>query len=112
MFCCFETSVVQTLVLATLRANDSVIRWGGEEFLLVFSGCCLEQAWSLAERCRTGVQGTTTEEVGQITISIGVGELQPGETVAQLIERVDKALYAAKHAGRNQVHLSNGTQAD
>ena len=96
-------------LIATLRANDSVIRWGGEEFLLVFSGCAIEQARPLAERCRAGVQRTTTEEVGQVTVSIGVAELRPGETVAQLIERADKALYAAKHAGRNRVQISTST---
>ena len=99
-------------LIATLRANDSVIRWGGEEFLLIFSGCGLEQARPLAERCRDGVQRTTTDEVGQVTVSIGVAELQLGETVAQLIERADKALYAAKHAGRNQVQVSSETQAE
>ena len=45
----------------------------------------------------------THEQAGQVTLSVGVGELQPGETLAQLIERVDKAMYRAKHAGRNQV---------
>ena len=103
---------VSRSLIATLRANDHVIRWGGEEFLLIFSGCGLEHAQPLAERCRAGVQRLSTEGVGEVTISIGVGELQPGETVAQLIERVDKALYAAKHAGRNQVKISDGTQAE
>lgn len=90
-------------LIAALRANDSVIRWGGEEFLLVFSGCDLGQALPLAERCRASVQRLTHEQAGQVTLSVGVGELQPGETLAQLIERVDKAMYRAKHAGRNQV---------
>ena len=99
-------------LIATLRANDSVIRWGGEEVLLVFSGCALGQARPLAERYRVGVQRTTTEGVDQVTVSIGVAELLPGETVAQLIERADKALYAAKHAGRNRVQISTSTQDD
>ncbi len=90
-------------LIATLRANDSVIRWGGEEFLLIFSGCELAQALPLAERCRMGVQRTDHDRVGQVTLSMGVGELQRGETLAHLIERVDQALYAAKRAGRNQV---------
>ena len=100
-------SVVRSLI-ATLRANDSVIRWGGEEFLLIFSGCELTQALPLTERCRSGVQRTDHERMGQVTLSMGVGELQRGETLGQLIERVDQALYAAKHAGRNQVRVSDG----
>ncbi len=94
-------------LIATLRANDSVIRWGGEEFLLIFSGCELAQALPLAERCRAGVQRAEHPRVGQVTLSIGVGELQRGESLAQLIERVDQALYAAKHEGRNQVRVSH-----
>ena len=103
---------VSRSLIATLRANDSVIRWGGEEFLLVFSGCEMDQARPLAERCRAGVQRLAHERVGLVTLSMGVGELQPGETLAYLIERVDKALYRAKHAGRNQVQISTGAQAD
>jgi len=91
---------------ATLRANDSVIRWGGEKFLLIFSGCELPQALPLAERCRSGLMRVEHDRVGQVTLSMGVGELQRGETLAQLIERVDQALYAAKHGGRNQVVVS------
>lgn len=97
-------------LIATLRANDSVIRWGGEEFLLIFSGCDLDQALPLAERCRAGVQRLTHERVGQVTLSMGVGELRAGETLAHLIERVDQALYSAKHAGRNRVQVSTAPQ--
>ena len=94
-------------LIATLRANDSVVRWGGEEFLLIFSGCELAHALPLAQRCRLGVQHTTHEQAGQITLSMGVGELQPGETLAHLIDRVDQALYQAKHAGRNRVCIAS-----
>lgn len=97
---------VSRSLLATLRANDSVIRWGGEEFLLVFSGCELAQALPLAERCRAGVDRLRHEQVGQVTLSMGVGEIQPDEALSQLIDRVDQALYAAKHAGRNRVEVS------
>ncbi|HAU58648.1 MAG TPA: GGDEF domain-containing protein [Comamonadaceae bacterium] len=98
-------------LIATLRANDSVIRWGGEEFLLIFSGCDLDQALPLAERCRAGGgQRLTHERVGQVTLSMGVGELRAGETLAHLIERVDQALYSAKHAGRNRVQISTAPQ--
>lgn len=93
-------------MIATLRANDTVIRWGGEEFLLIFSGCDLDQGLLLAERCRQAVEGLQHADVGAITTSIGVGELQPDETLADFIERVDKALYRAKNLGRNQVQVS------
>lgn len=92
-------------LIATLRANDSVIRWGGEEFLLIFSGCELEQAVPLAQRCCDTVRRIENDRVGRVTVSMGVGELQRGESLAALIERVDQALYRAKHAGRDQVQV-------
>lgn len=100
--------IVGRSLVATLRANDSVIRWGGEEFLLIFNGCELTQALPMAERCRQGVLRVQHERVGQVTLSMGVGELEQGETLAHLIERVDHALYEAKRAGRNQVQISKG----
>ena len=86
-----------------VRATDSVVRWGGEEFLLVLPYC--EQAAALlqAERLRERVAAAEQGEVGRVTVSMGVAELQRGETLANLMERVDQALYQAKHAGRNQV---------
>lgn len=93
-------------MIGALRANDSVIRWGGEEFLLIFSGCDLDQSLPLAERCRKAIQHNQHEHAGCITLSIGLGELQPDEALPDLIERVDKALYIAKNSGRNQTQVS------
>lgn len=92
---------------SVLRASDSVVRWGGEEFLLIFSGCSLEKALPLAERCRLFIQENCKHKGSIITISLGIGELQIGEALPDLIERVDKALYRAKKFGRNQVNVSN-----
>lgn len=80
-----------------------MVRWGGEEFLLVLPYC--EQAAALlqAERLRERVADAEQGEMGRVTVSMGVAELQRGETLANLMERVDQALYQAKHAGRNQV---------
>ncbi len=97
-------------LIAALRANDSVIRWGGEEFLLIFGGCDLSNALLLAERCRQAVADSQHENVGVVTLSIGLGELQPDEALADLIERVDQALYRAKKAGRNQVQVSTAEE--
>lgn len=97
---------ISSAMIATLRANDTVIRWGGEEFLLIFGGCDLDQGLVLAERCREAVQGKHHENVGPITVSIGLGEMQPDEALADLIERADEALYNAKNSGRNQTKVS------
>ena len=94
---------VAAVLRTGVRATDSVVRWGGEEFLLVLPYC--EQAAALlqAERLRELVADAEQGEVGRVTVSMGVAELQRGETLANLMERVDQALYQAKHAGRNQV---------
>ena len=94
---------VAAVLRTGVRATDSVVRWGGEEFLLVLPYC--EQAAALlqAERLRERVAAAEQGEVGRVTVSMGVAELQRDETLANLIERVDQALYQAKHAGRNQV---------
>lgn len=94
---------VAAVLRTGVRATDSVVRWGGEEFLLVLPYC--EQAAALlqAERLRERVADAEQGEMGRVTVSMGVAELQRGETRANLMERVDQALYQAKHAGRNQV---------
>ena len=94
---------VAAVLRTGVRDTDSVVRWGGEEFLLVLSNC--EQAAALlqAERLRERVADAEQGEMGRVTVSMGVAELQRGETLANLMERVDQALYQAKHAGRNQV---------
>ena len=94
---------VAAVLRTGVRATDSVVRWGGEEFLLVLPYC--EQAAALlqAERLRERVAAAEQGEMGRVTVSMGVAELQRGETLANLMERVDQALYQAKHAGRNQV---------
>ncbi|MBP7503017.1 MAG: diguanylate cyclase [Aquabacterium sp.] len=94
---------VAAVLRTGVRATDSVVRWGGEEFLLVLPNC--EQAAALlqAERLRERVADAEQGEMGRVTVSMGVAELQRGETLANLMERVDQALYQAKHAGRNQV---------
>ena len=92
---------------AVLRASDSIIRWGGEEFLLIFSGCDAATGGRLAERCRLAVNtGASATLDLPVTVSMGVGQLEPEETAHELIERVDQALYDAKHGGGNRVCMA------
>lgn len=94
------------LVQATLRASDLFGRWGGEEFIVLMPDTGIAEALRAAERVREAVR--TMDFVGEgarfgVTVSIGVAQLEPAETADLLVQRVDKALYAAKHAGRDQV---------
>jgi len=95
---------VAHLLRSSVRATDSVARWGGEEFLIVLPYCNLPAAQKQAERIRMRVAQKHQPQVGQITLSIGVAQLQNhDETLAGLIDRADKALYRAKKEGRNLV---------
>ena len=94
-------------VLATaLRQGDCIGRLGGEEFAAVLPGAGPAQAGQIAERMRETIAATPAPgPAGSVrfTISIGLAALRDGETVAQVLQRADAALYAAKQSGRNAV---------
>ena len=77
-----------------LRETDTLARYGGEEFAVALPGCSAEVAETVLERLRE-----QTPE-GQ-TCSVGIAELAPGESDADLLARADAALYEAKRAGRD-----------
>jgi diguanylate cyclase (GGDEF)-like protein len=89
-----------------LRPGDVCARFGGEEFVVVLPRATLEEAREVAERLRLGVAQSPllrTPTV-HVTVSIGVATLAPSQTVGDLLASADAAVYAAKNAGRNQVH--------
>ena len=104
---------VLRLVAMSVRQNvkhqDIAARYGGEEFVVVLPNTILQAAATLGEYIRTAVmtkelkKRSTGENLGRITVSIGVAALRPGETPQALIERADSCLYAAKRSGRNRV---------
>ncbi len=81
-------------------------RIGGEEFIILLPGTSMRGALPCAERVRKAVVRRPFAGIHQVTVSIGIAEYRPGESVADLIERADQALYAAKNAGRNRVHCA------
>jgi diguanylate cyclase (GGDEF)-like protein len=92
-----------------MRREDFVARYGGEEFAVLARESTLERVVQRAERLRDA-QGrleiaTATGPVC-VTISIGVARHEPGEAAAIWLERADRALYAAKHAGRDRVEVA------
>jgi diguanylate cyclase (GGDEF)-like protein len=84
-----------------------VCRNGGEEFLMLLPGSAADEASVLAERVRKSIANAWIEEVGNITLSIGVAAWC-GEDVAleATLKQADAALYQAKKAGRNCVFVS------
>ncbi len=89
-----------------VRGGDLFGRWGGEEFIVLLPDTALPQAMEAAERLRQGIQRLEFSAEGgarfSITVSIGVAQHQRGEAADTLTQRADKALYAAKHGGRNR----------
>lgn len=89
-----------------LRAIDFMGRYGGEEFLLVLTQTGIEGARECAERVRKQTEAagfTLSGSERQMTVSIGVAQYRPGESMRETLERADAALYRAKAGGRNRI---------
>jgi len=92
-----------------LRNTDLFSRLGGEEFAISMPGLDLKKAMNAAEKIRFLIEQLKIEHSNSIislTVSIGVVELRQQETLESALNRADKALYAAKHSGRNCVIAS------
>lgn len=95
-------AVGQTLK-ETIRPNDRVYRWGGEEFLIVLPNTMIEFSSVVCQRLRENITQVSVSNVGTITASIGVANFVKGDSFDSILRRADKALYTAKKNGRNQV---------
>lgn len=101
--------VVAKILAERMGDNEIAGRYGGEEFGLILPGRDLDSAVILAEEARERVKKkrivkrATGEDLGTVTLSLGVARYIPGESADQFVERADSALYAAKNAGRNTV---------
>ena len=91
------------LVSARIRDVDLLVRWGGEEFLLLCSGCDGPVAMRLAEKLRAAIESANFGAAGPVTCSFGVAQYETGESAEAVIARADAALYRAKIGGRNRV---------
>jgi diguanylate cyclase (GGDEF)-like protein len=98
---------VAQAIRAVLCPGDELVRWGGEEFLVMAPGRAPDEAEGLGETIRKAVLALRVANgSGQMrfTASIGIAGRLPGETEVQgLVERADRALYEAKRGGRNRV---------
>jgi len=94
---------VSRVIEAKLREVDVLARWGGEEFLILLRDTDLAGANLAAEKIRLALQTGEDGAALIVTGSFGIAQAHKNETVRELVHRADKALYAAKSAGRNQV---------
>lgn len=91
-----------------IRASDALVRWGGEEFIVLAPATRLEGALDLAENIRAEVEAHVFPIPHGVTVSIGVAEFQPGMNLESWVRCADEALYRAKAGGRNRVMAGEG----
>ena len=94
---------------AHARPDFLVSRYGGEEFAMIMPRVDMRTAAHIAETMRVAIstkrlrRRSTNDDLGQVTVSMGIARLAPSDTPAGMIERADACLYASKRNGRNQV---------
>ncbi len=94
-----------------------VARYGGEEFAIIMPRTSIAQSVQISDSIRTAIEAkklmrrSTSEPLGQITVSFGVALWRKDESIQSFIERSDAALYASKGNGRNQVTVDSEDQA-
>lgn len=95
---------LSTLLVGCTRELDIVVRWGGEEFVVLLPCTGLDAACSVAEKLRYSVELYQFSDVPKVTVSVGYAQWDfEKETIDELIAKADAALYLAKNGGRNQV---------
>ncbi|WP_457592990.1 diguanylate cyclase [Hydrogenimonas sp.] len=86
-----------------LRATDSLIRWGGEEFMIILPETSLGDAVHIAQKLREHIEKRSADIPVPITASFGVASWEEDQTLDTLIHRADTKMYEAKKLGRNRI---------
>lgn len=93
---------IAEILKGRIRVQDTVARWGGEEFVVIVESVTRDEASSIAESLRQMIE-RGTQEILATTISIGVAHSETGQSLERILKRADEGLYAAKNSGRNTV---------
>lgn len=105
-------SYVAKLTRDTLRRDDLIFRYGGDEFILIIPNASLEAAMGVADKLRRNIASVefklfkSSDITVQVTVSMGVSEIKEDDDEASFFARADQALYKSKNAGRNRVSSS------
>jgi diguanylate cyclase (GGDEF)-like protein len=92
-----------TIIRDSIRDTDYLIRWGGEEFIVLMRVNSIDSLQKATEHIRQSIENYHFEKVDSITASFGITLYIQNEEILDTLERIDKALYKAKDNGRNQV---------
>jgi len=102
-------SNVARLTRETLRRDDLVFRYGGDEFVILIPNATLEAAMGVAEKIRKNIYEVdfklfkTSEVTARVSVSMGVSEIKEGDDAVTFFARADQAMYKSKSSGRNRV---------
>lgn len=96
-------SSLAALVKQSLRSEDELIRWGGEEFIILFITDSLDSAIHIIDNLRKKIEAHPFEKVPSLTCSFGITLTRKDEALLDTLQRADEALYQAKNDGRNCV---------
>lgn len=97
---------LSALLMKNIREDDLFVRWGGEEFLILFDNENLETCQNICENLRKAIEKNTFSTVKHITASFGVsGFKTKNDNFDMILKRADKGLYEAKNGGRNRVYV-------
>jgi diguanylate cyclase (GGDEF)-like protein len=94
-----------------IRMSDTLYRYGGEEFVIIAENTDLPAGTVLAEKLRKLIENSMMHQDIEVTVSIGVAQLESGETKQQWVSRADQFLLQAKRDGRNQTCMSETSTA-
>ena len=97
---------VSLLVKQNIRVMDSLVRWGGEEFVILAPETDLQSMVAFSEKLRKKIEADQPENAPAITASFGVAQYRWGESENDFLKRADQALMQAKQTGRNRVVVS------
>ena len=95
--------VISGVAQSLIRESDILVRWGGEEFVIMIEDMRIEPAVEKAEEIRRAIENTPYHEGKHLTVSLGVSEIMKGDSVDKAIKRADDNLYKSKTSGKNRV---------
>jgi len=96
---------IVNIVKSNIRDEDKLIRWGGEEFIIILSASKIDNVYKNAEHLRLLIEAYNFEKVGKLTCSFGIVLHQNDSDINESIKKADEKLYESKNSGRNKVSL-------